>query len=216
MRTITVTGMGQTVTAPDNIIISMTVNAQAAEYEATMELAAQRLDALREALCGCGFGKDDIRTAAFNVNTEYQHEHKPDGGYERRFIGYSCVHQLRVEFDLEMERLAAVIAAISGCSCTPEFSVQFGVKDEDAVKTELLRSAAANARARAEVLTAAAGVTLGELVSINYSMDNISLRSQTDFAMPLMAARAAKGAAMDIVPENITAAEHAAFVWEIG
>ena len=215
MRTITVTGTGHTDTAPDMIIITMTVNAQAAEYEKTMETAAERLDMLREALTGCDFAKEDIRTVSFNVSTEYQHEHTPDGRYERRFIGYNCVHQLRVEFDLDMDRLSAVIAEISACSSEPEFSIQFGVNDEEAVKAQLLRSAAEDAARKAEILASASGVRLGELVSIDYRMDGVSLRSPTNFAMPLMADRAVSKAAIDIAPENISATENANFVWEI-
>ena len=216
MRTITVTGTGHISTAPDIIIINMTVTAQALQYEETMEKAAERLNALHIALLGAGFTRDDIKTVSFNVNTEYQHEHTPDGKYERRFVGYTCTHQLRVEFDLNMDRLSSVIAAISGCKCAPEFSVQFGVKNEDALKAELLRSAAANASNKAEILALASGVQLGELVSIDYSMGGVPLRSPTNFAMPLMADRAVAKAAIDINPENITATENVTFVWEIG
>lgn len=215
MRTITVTGTGRISTAPDIIIINMTVTAQAPDYEETMEKASERLDALHIALKGVGVAKDDIKTVSFNVNTEYQHEHTPDGKYERRFIGYTCTHQLIVEFELNMDRLSNIIAAISGCRCAPEFSVQFGVKDEERVKEELLRSAAANAAEKAGILTAASGVRLGELVSIDYSMNGVSLRSPTNFAMPLMADRAVAKSAISITPEDITASEKVTFVWEI-
>jgi len=214
MRTITVTGVGHTRTSPDKIIIDMTVSARAPEYETTMTLAAERLDALRVALSAAGFTKEDIKTVSFNVNTEYNHEQMPDGRHERRFVGYICTHQLRLEFDFDTKRLSEVIAGISGCKCAPEFYIQFGVKDEDRVKEELLRSAAENASARAAVLTSAAGVTLGDMVSIDYHMDTISLRSRTNFAMPLMA-KGAAAADMDFVPEEITATENVTFVWEI-
>ena len=215
MRTITVTGTGSVSTAPDNIIINMTVTAQSVDYEKMTETAAERLDALYIALSGAGFAKDDIKTSSFNINTEYQHEHTPDGKYERRFIGYTCVHQLKVEFDLDMDRLSAVIGAVSACKCQPELSVHFGVKDEDSLKSELLRSAAANAAGKAEVLTSASGVRLGELVSIDYSMDGVSLRSPTNFAVPLMADRAVAKTAMGFTPEDVTATERVTFIWEI-
>ncbi len=215
MRTITVTGTGYASSAPDLIVISMTVTAQSVDYEKTMETAAERLDALRVALSGCGFSKEDIITTAFNVNTEYQHEHTPDGKYERRFIGYNCIHQLRVEFALDMERLSLVIAAISGCKCAPEFSIQFGVKDEELVKEQLLQAAARDANRKANALASASGVQLGEIINIDYSVDSVSLRSPTIFAAPLRADRAAAKSAIEITPENVTATERVTFVWEI-
>ena len=42
MRTITVTGTGYASSAPDIIIICMTVTAQSVDYEKTMETAAER------------------------------------------------------------------------------------------------------------------------------------------------------------------------------
>lgn len=215
MRTITVTGTGRVSAAPDNIFIGITVTAQSAEYEKTVNTAAERLDALRSALAGSGFGKDDLKTVSFSVNTEYQHEHLPDGKYERRFVGYTCTHQLRLEFGLDMERLSSVIADISGCRCAPEFSIQFGVKDEDALRSAMLRSAADDALASAKVLAEASGVTLGPLVSVDYSLNAGALRSPTNVAMPLMAARASGKAMMDFAPEDIEASERVTFIWEI-
>lgn len=214
MKTITVTGTGRASSAPDVITVFMTVTAGDMDYSLTMEQAAERLDALRIALHGVGFEKEDLKTASFNVNTEFSHEHTPDGRYERRFKGYTCTHRLTLKFDLDMDRLSAVIAAISGCSCMPEFSLSFGVRDEDGFKAEMLRSAAANARASAEILAAASGVTLGELVSVNYSWGSISIESNTEFVMMKAAAPMADGA-LDFTPEDITKTDSATFVWEI-
>ncbi len=214
MKTITVTGTGSASAAPDTITVFMTVTAGDMDYKITMEQASERLAALRLALSGAGFEKDEIKTASFNVNTEYNHEHTPDGRYERRFKGYTCVHRLTISFDFDMERLSAVIAAISGCSCMPEFSLTFGVKDEESFKAEMLRSAAANARASAETLAAASGVTLGELVSVNYSWGSIAIESKTEFVMMRAAGSTADGA-IDITPEDIRKTDSATFVWEI-
>ena len=214
MRTLTVTGCGRASASPDNIIINMTITVQSEDYEKAVSTADERLDAMRSALEGSGFTKDDLKTVSFNISTEYQHEHTPDGRYERKFIGYICTHQLRLEFDLDMKRLSSVIADISGCKCAPEFSIEFGVKDEAALRAAMLRSAAADAFANARVLAEAAGAALGELVTVDYSPGG-TLRSSANIAMPLMAARASGKAMMDFAPEEIEASDKVTFVWEI-
>ncbi len=214
MKTITVTGTGRASAAPDLITIFMTVNAEDTDYRTTMELAARHLEALREAVSAAGFDREALKTASFSVDTRYEHEHTAAGKYERRFAGYCCEHRLTLQFDLDMERLSAVIAALSGCSCSPEFSLRFGVKDEAAFKEEMLRSAAANAAVSARTLASAAGVSLGELVSINYSWGNIVIESETEVTM-MRAAGPTVDAAMDFTPEDITRTDTATFVWEI-
>jgi len=214
MKTITVTGTGSASAAPDLITISMTVTARDMDYSGTMAQAAERLDALRASLVNAGFSKDDIKTTSFSVNTEYQHEHTPDGKYERRFAGYNCVHQLAVKFDLDMEHLSNAVDAISGCKGEPEYSIHFGLKDGEAFKAEMLQSAAKNARTSAEVLAAASGVVLGELVSVSYSRGADAPESSTNVVM-MRAAGAAEKMSVDFAPEDISRTDHATFVWEI-
>ena len=45
-RTITVKGMGRVTTAPDYVVISMSLEAHEKDYEATMELAAKKIEQL--------------------------------------------------------------------------------------------------------------------------------------------------------------------------
>ena len=51
----------------------------------------------------------------------------------------------------------------------PELSIVFTVKDPSAVNKELLKSATANAREKAEILCEASGVELGKLLIIDYN-----------------------------------------------
>lgn len=55
------------------------------------------------------------------------------------------------------------------------------MKDKEAVDAALLDSACANAKAKAEILTKASGVTLGELVSIDYNWGELHLYSPTHY-----------------------------------
>jgi len=59
-------------------------------------------------------------------------------------------------------------------------------------------------------------VTLGALIHIDYGMERPSFYSNTRMEFDLAAPRAALGQRkLDIHPEEITATENAAFVWEI-
>lgn len=71
--------------------------------------------------------------------------------------------------------------------------------------------------AKTEILTKASGVTLGELVSIDYNWGELHLCSPTRYEMEadcLMKISAAP-TAMDIEPDDIDVSDSVTFVWEI-
>lgn len=69
-RTITVKGMGRVTTAPDYVVISMSLEAHEMDYEATMELAAKNIELINLSLEEIGFEKKSVKTTNFNVRTE--------------------------------------------------------------------------------------------------------------------------------------------------
>lgn len=110
-----------------------------------------------------------------------------------------------------------MLGAIAVCIAEPELNVQFTVKDKEAADAALLESACVNAKAKAEILTKASGVTLGELVSIDYNWGELHLYSPTRYEMdpPCMARASAAPTAMDIEPDDIDISDSVTFVWEI-
>ena len=215
-KTITVKGIGKVSAKPDYIVLSMSLKAQDMEYEKTMELAETQLGNLRDAIVGVGFRREDLKTSVFSVEPDFQSERDKNGNYKRWFNGYICSHSLKVEFDFDMARLARTFAALAKCSANPEFSVQFTVKDKDAISVNLLQNAAVNAKAKAIVFCEACGVTLGSLVTIDYNWGELHLYSPTRFEMedkciPLEAPIGS----IDIEPDDIDVSDTVTFIWEI-
>lgn len=215
-RTITVKGIGKVSAKPDYIVLSMSLKTKDMEYEKTMNMATEQLENLRKTIVGVGFQRDDLKTSEFDVQPEFQSERDANGNYRRWFDGYVCNHALRIEFDFDMMRLAQMFSALAKCLAEPEFSVQFTVKDKDAVSTQLLQNATENAKAKAEVLATAAGVALGQLITIDYNWGELHLYSPTRYQMADQClAEAPSGSSMDIEPDDIDVSDTVTFVWEI-
>jgi len=66
--------------------------------------------------------------------------------WKQRFVGYSCTHGLKLEFNLDMRKLGATLGAIAGCDADTEFNVRFSNKDPNAVSEQLLENAVENAK----------------------------------------------------------------------
>ena len=216
-RTITVKGMGRVTTAPDYVVISMSLTAQENDYEETMELAAKKIEYLNASLEEIGFEKKSVKTTNFNVRTDYERVKDRNGDYKSVFNGYICSHRLKVEFDFDTKRLAQTLYAISRCLAEPELSISFTVKDPSAVNKELLKSATINAKEKAQILCEASGVELGQLLTIDYNWGELNIVSHTDYMLEdrCMAMPVGGLADMEIEPDDIDVSDTATFVWEI-
>lgn len=216
-RTITVKGTGKASVSPDLTVVTLTVCAADPDYAKAVNKASRMLDSLKEALAGVGMQEGDLKTGSFNVSTEYESVRDKNGNYTQKFKGYSCVHGLKLEFDFDSDKLADVLAAISGCLAEPQLNVAFTVRDRDAVCEEALRSAADNARKKAAILADASGVKLGKLIGIEYGIAEFALHSPTVYAMAdnCAAKGAVRAARMTVNPEDVSVSDTATFVWEI-
>ncbi|MCD7818757.1 MAG: SIMPL domain-containing protein [Lachnospiraceae bacterium] len=215
-RIITVKGIGKVSARPDYVVISMSLHSKNKNYDRAMELASQNIQHLTETICAIGFQESDLKTADFSVRTEYKNVRDNSGTSTRSFNGYVVDHDLKLEFDFDTKKLSQALSAIAGCLSDPDLSIRFTVKDATAVNEEMLRSAAINARWKAEILCDASGVELGQLLSIDYNWGELDIYSHTGYmvaeeCMPYGAAP--RG--IDIEPDDIDVSDTATFVWEI-
>ena len=214
-RTITIKGTGRAISRPDQITIPITLTAKDLHYKKTMDISAQQHAALQAALAHCGIQAKDIKTSDYSVDASYESKRDMDGNYTRHFVGYECVHQLQIRFDLDMERLGSILDAISGCIAEPDCSIEFSVKDTEPMMQEVLKNAAENARKKAEILARASGVALGELLHIDYSWTDLVFTSETVMKCKALNAPMGGMESMSIEPEDISASENVTFTWAI-
>lgn len=213
-RTITVKGTGKVSTKPDLILLTMTLSSKAETYEQTMELATKAVESLQQAVQACDFKADDLKTTDFSVDADYENSHDNTGNYHSQFVGYVCTQRTKIEFDLDTERLASVIHKITNSSSDPQLSIQFTIKDKDALSDELLVNAAENAKRRAKLLTEAAGSTLGNLLKIDYTWDDQHVFSPTHVSLRKESFHAA-AEIPQLQPDTIDLNDTATFTWGI-
>ena len=217
-RTITVKGTGSVSARPDYIVLMFSVSARDMDYEKAMEEASGRIAALEAAVRETGFEEGALKTAGFNVSTQYESAKDDCGNFQSVFAGYSCFYRLKLAFDFDSGRLADVLSAIAGSGTNPELNISFTVKDVAKVNEALLASAAVNARTKAEILCRASGAELGQLISIDYRWNERDIISPTQYslengAMPMLAA---KGRCVpEIRPDDIDLHDTASFIWEL-
>ena len=211
-RTLTVRGVGNVKTQPDLIVITITLTTTTPNYSKTTELAALELENVKKAIVSAGHKEEALKTSHFDIKTENESYIDAAGNRRSKFTGYSATHRLKLELDLDMALLNETIVAISTCGANPIFKISFSIKDKNAVETELLEKAVANAKEKAIVLARATGIKLGVIKHINYSWGELHLYSDTHFDVsPIMEIHSK----LSIAPEEIEVDDGVTVIWGI-
>lgn len=220
MRTIRVTGKGQIKVKPDMTRITMTLEGLLKDYGETLRHSSEDAEVLKDVLSDFGFARADLKTLNFSVDTAYESCKDRDGSYKQRFSGYRFRHTLKVEFPSGNDRLGRVLYALANCKVRPEFRISYTVSDPEAAKNALLGKAVADAKEKASVLAQAAGVTLKDIQTVDYSWGEIDFEYRPMSNEVMMecctAPMAAKSYDLDIEPDDISVSDTVTLVWEIG
>ena len=175
-RTITVTGQGEAVGAPDQAQINAGVQTVAATVAESSRANEAVVEKIMQALDKQGIKKKDIQTTNYSVWPEQRHD--PRGTGEVSISGYNVSNVVNVTVN-DIDKLGAVLAAVTDAGANSIHGVNFGVKDNAALEQRARAAAMADARERAESLAKLASVGLGEGLSI-------SMMQGGGYPMPMM------------------------------
>ena len=215
-RCITVKGQARIHVKPDQVILTIGLSNYDMSYEDTLSAAAESLEKLKAAVMAVGFDQSDLKTSAFDVRINHESYRDDNNDYKTRFAGYICEQNLKLTFDLDQKRLASILNALAESQASPNFDIQFTVKDKDAVSEALLTAATKNARRKAEILADASNVKLGDLLSIEYNRVDVALYSPTHLLMGDEARAMKASFTPEIEAEDIEVHDNVTFVWMIG
>ena len=200
-RTITVTGTGVSTARPDAAVIDGEIAGTIGTYDGAVSMAAEALGSLRKAIGDAGFDMDDLRTTAFSVDTVYT---TVDG--KPRLSGYRYFHGITMTVDSDPEVLGGLLQAMTMCADAPEFRVRYVVSDPSDALKAARQAAVKDAKRRARELASSAGVSLGELVSIEY---------QSQHGSPAPRARMMAAMAVDATPRDVEFRDSVTMSWAI-
>ncbi|MBR3375373.1 MAG: SIMPL domain-containing protein [Firmicutes bacterium] len=218
-RTIRVTGRGKMNVKPDTIELNIFVSKVYPEYAEAMEASAEMTEVLKAAAERAGFDPRDLKTTGFSINMNYEGVYDEKGNWKNKFAGYRYDHNLALRFDADNVKLGKMLWELSDCGADAEISINHTVKDPEPVRNELLAKAVKDSRTKAEVLAAASGVSLGDIISVDYSwgemqifnrtVDNLTFGSNSKISMT------EESFDMDIEADDIHIRDTVTVIWEI-
>jgi len=163
-RTLTVSGLGSVALAPDMATITLGVRHEAATAQEALRKMSEGLGPVLAHLSGSGVDERDIQTSGLSLDPVRVY---PEGE-PPRLTGYAASSTVLVRLR-DLDTVGAVLDSIVGEGANELSGIRFTLADPAAAEDEARRAAVADARARAETYAEAAGVSLGEVLSISES-----------------------------------------------
>jgi uncharacterized protein YggE len=158
-RSISVVATGEASVAPDLAVVSFAVSGSGKELAPTRDEVNARSTAVLARLRELGIGEADLNAPDVGINPEYDYRKG------QRLTGYRVARQMTARVR-DLDRLGDVLDGIVGAGANEVHGAQMSAADPSAAEHEALRMAIAAARAKAEAVADAGGVSLGTLTRV--------------------------------------------------
>jgi uncharacterized protein YggE len=159
-HTITVIGAASVTRVPDVVRISVGVTATKSTVKLARDAAGRSMKAVIASIKALGIDEKDIKTTGIDLSAQYNNSSK--------ITGYRMSEQLQITVR-DLDKAGDVVANATAKGATEVNGLSFEVADPASAMDEARAAAIAQARTSAQKMAAAAGVSLGEVVSISES-----------------------------------------------
>ena len=172
-RSITVPGLGVAYGAPDIAYLNLGVETANEDITAALNDASANMDAVLAALQAGGVAREDIRTTTYNVYQETPYPipmAMPEGGEASEPGGAPApVYHVSTYVEVTVRdtgEIGSLIAAAVEAGANAVNNVRFDLADRAALESEARLAALDDARARAQQIADALGLTLGDVIEV--------------------------------------------------
>ena len=202
--TITMSGHGEVRATPDTAMLSVGVSTEGTTAAAALSANNGRMQAVMMAIRKLGVPDKDIRTSNFSLSPRYANS----GNEAPRITGYQASNQVEVRLE-DVNKLGIALDALVTAGANQMHGVNFLIRNDADLLSQARSAAVAEARAKAQTFAKAAGITLGEILSISESGNEMPQPMYRAESVVVTAARVPVATGEQSVSADVT------IVWEI-
>ena len=163
---LSVSGSGMVQGAPDQAAITLGVVTRAETAGEAQQENAAKAAAIRSALANLGVEDADVKTEDYNFRPEYSRE-----AGERTVVGYTASNVIRVKVR-NVALVGDVVDAALANGANTIHSLDFSIRDTDALRKRALESAVKDARSKADAIAHALGKSI---VGVQHVSENTGM-----------------------------------------
>jgi uncharacterized protein len=187
-------GEGMVTSAPDRAFVSISAESRAKLPKMAQQQNAQAMTAVQARLKAAGISGEAVRTTTLDLQPEFDYN---DGKQTLR--GYVARNTIEVRVDA-IDKVGEVVDAAVTSGATSVSNIRFDLKDRQAAQQRALAEAVTDARARADALAKAAGVSINRIVRIE---DQSESYVPPPRPMPQFRMAAAEAASTPVAPGQL-------------
>lgn len=161
-RTVTVTASGSVTVEPDRARISSGVTAEGKTAREALTVNSAAMRKVIDELKGAGIDAKDIQTSQFRVEPRYT---RPIEGQAPAIDGYTVSNEVQV-LVRDLDKVGDIFDRLVTAGANRSAGLNFEVSKAETLLDDARKEAVANARRRAELFAAAAGASVGEVLTI--------------------------------------------------
>jgi uncharacterized protein len=213
--TIEVRGQGRATVDPDVAVVALTISVIRDSYSKTMTTLNDQIDTLRDELSEQGIDREQLKTTGFGIEEHYELQERKNYKTDSKpiFAGFDGTHSLELRLPVDTDLLNRVLMAVADSETDARFSLSFTIRDPTRIKRKMLAAGVREARADAEAMAEAAGASLGAVLHIDYTWNEVHFTSEVTYSAPEMSE--GHSAMPDIEPNSISGSEEVRVQWEL-
>ena len=167
---ITVSGTGETQVSADTAVISLGVSARDQDVLKAQQKVNETIAAIRKALTEKGVKEENINTEYINIYAMYDYSSD-----QEQIAAYNASSTLAIRVT-DMDSTGTLIDVAFEAGANTLNGISFSASDTEEARAASLKKAVADARAKAEILAEAAGLSITGIETVSeggvYSYDN--------------------------------------------
>ncbi|MEQ8380346.1 SIMPL domain-containing protein [Parvibaculum sp.] len=206
-RTITITGEGEVSAAPDIAYVETGVVTEGKTAAEALAANTAAMEQVFEGLEEAGIEKKDMQTSQFSVYPVYEQVKNDDNRPQTPKIGgYRVQNQLTVKVR-DLDNLGAILDKVVTLGSNQLSGIRFSIDEPKPLMNEARKEAVKDAVDKAKLYAGAAGVALGEIMSISesgYSMPQPFYAKDMAMSMRAESAPVPMAAGEQTISANVT------------
>ena len=157
---LSVSGSGTVLVESDLAVVTVGVREASADVLVAQSTVNEKIAAIKQALLDAGVQESEINTDSINIYANYDYSDNTEV-----IVGYTANNTLSVR-TTDIDNVGSLIDAAFAAGANTLENVQFTVQDDSEARQQALTRAVEDARRKADVLAAAAGLEVASIESI--------------------------------------------------
>lgn len=214
--TISVHGRGSIHVVPDVTRLEVMVESVFVDYETAYKQARENTLWMGKILEYNHLNKKQAKTIYFDITDHLVDEYDENDNYiGKTKDGFELRQRFKIDLDINNELLNKIVRGVGKFIKGAQINIGYTIRDPRPYQLKILERAVKDAHEKAELMAAAAGCKLGEVNSITYGKQELTVHSQARFIHSNKEAMTCDANSLNIEPDDLVMSDNVDVSWNL-